>query len=217
VTWDESKVRRDREGKFAKELGGESDPAKVRQIAAGLRGDLTAHVDDPSVAPGEAPIPSGTIRLFHWTSPDNVPSIKSEGLLKSKGRGDSGLGIDEPSRGVWASTLAPDEDKLRQSSFIEFYVHPDDISMNAEHFWNRDPVEWASENYPHYVILNQDAPSNQIVRVHEPWHSTFRYLMENYPTGDDKGMDLDSYLDPNRFDPEITPAVREWRKRRGSK
>ena len=123
--------------------------------------------------PGTTPIPDGTMRLWHYTHPDNLPAIGQQGLLYDKGRGDSGTGIDEPSKGVWASTQMPKDDLFRNKGVVEYYAHPEQLSYNAEHYWHQDPLEWANQNYPHHVIMNGDVPANQIVGLHEPWHQTY--------------------------------------------
>ena len=135
--------------------------------------------------PGTAPIPPNTIRLYHYTSPANLDSIRQHGLLNSKARGDGGGGPSEASAGVWASTKAPSD----SHNFIEFWAAPDDISSRANYPNNRwengkkqplTPEEWQefAANLNH-VILNGDVPVNQIVAIHEPWHQKVRYLISH--------------------------------------
>lgn len=168
-------------------------------------------------APGETPIPEGAIRIWHYTHLENAPAIKEQGLRRDLARGDDGSGQEQESKGVWASTKAPDDGALRQTAFIEGWVMPEELSHNAEHYWNQDPVEWA-KGY-HHVILTGDLPPEQIAAIHEPWQQTFRYLMENYPDGEADGEDGvlgvwpdDAEPGTNDYSMEITPAAIAYRK-----
>ena len=166
-------------------------------------------------APGTAPIPEGTMRFFHYTSPEALPSIQQQGLLYDKGRGDSGTGVNEPSKGVWASSECPPRDTFQNRPVVEYWAHPEQLSYNAEHYWDRDPVQWASSGR-HHVIMKGDVPPEQFAAVHEPWHQHYRYLMENYPTPDAKHLDspnmFDWTLDPQKGgDPALAQAVQAWK------
>jgi hypothetical protein len=134
--------------------------------------------------PGTAAIPEGHIRLWHYTSPENVPSIREHGLLRSKARGDAGNGdLTDPSAGVWASTTRPDgilDNHHGGAAVIEYSAHPAELSQNAEHYWHQDPQEWA-KGY-HHVIMRGDVRPHQIVAIHVPWHSAARYMRDDDPT-----------------------------------
>jgi len=144
--------------------------------------------------PGTAPIPPGTVRLYHYTkSYANLASIRSQGLLASKARGDDGSGRPQPSAGVWASSYPPEHNNI----FVEFWAKPDQISQRANYpdkGWRQDPNsnrmihdveptqeeldEWA-KGYRH-VIMNGDVPPSQFIAIHEPWHYFARYIVENW-------------------------------------
>lgn len=135
----------------------------------------------PLLKPGEAPIPPGTVRLFHYTPRTNVASIAERGLRESYARGDSGNGdLRDPSAGVWASTDAPVAEGHR--AVVEFWARPEQISTRAEYpggfGGETDPVKWAAEGRKH-VIMRGDVPPEQIVAIHEPWHNRYRYMEEN--------------------------------------
>ena len=83
-------------------------------------------------APGSQPIPPRTVRLWHYTRPENLDSIRASGLDASKARGDdlSGTG---PSAGIWASTRQPSTSDLRNHPYVEFWATVDQISHRADY------------------------------------------------------------------------------------
>jgi RNA:NAD 2'-phosphotransferase (TPT1/KptA family) len=155
--------------------------------------------------PGSSPIPPGTIRLFHYTSPGNLPAIREQGLLKSRARGDdlSGTG---PSAGIWASTKPwPEKDHCQ----VEFWAKPEDISHNADYpdlhdypgQQHQDPEEWARGGERH-VIMRENVPPGQMVAFHEPWHHSARHLLKNWDSQfskdpswmtEEEALDLESH------------------------
>lgn len=132
---------------------------------------------------GEAKIPEGTIRVFHYTPETAASSIAEAGLLESYARGDGGMGQgNEPSAGVWASTGRPataSDGPSPHQAIIEFWITPDQISGRAESPRSyEDALEWG--NGYHHLILNGDVPKNQLAAVHLPWHAHARYMESNY-------------------------------------
>lgn len=149
---------------------------------------------DMPPAPGESPIPEGHVRLYHYTQKvDAVDDIAREGIRVNRSRGET---YGEPNV-VWASRRQPDE---RLKEFVEFSVPK-----------TEEPAVGGFSHEASDSAFARDIKPEEIIAVHKPWFASFRYLMENYPTGDDQGMNLDSYLEPDQFDPELTPAVRLWR------
>jgi hypothetical protein len=164
-------------------------PPVERVPGVGLQAPRTArkvainHPDDMPPEPGTSPITDGHIRLFHYTHPKNLDSIRQHGLDATKARGDSGAGWgNEPSAGIWASTKKPSDDALHRIPFVEFHAHPDEISDRAESPWRDEdranPTKWASEGERHVIMKGSVHPS-QISAIHEPWHMGARYMSDS--------------------------------------
>ena len=153
-----------------------------------------------SPAPGTLPIPAGAVRLFHYTRPDSVESIRQSGLLKSKGRGDdlSGTGA---SAGIWASTKVPTVYELRDRPYVEFWATPEQISHNANYpdNWKMNKETGRYEKQPKidqemldawlnsgekHVIMYGDVPTSQILTIHEPWMDEARYILKEWDNPD---------------------------------
>jgi hypothetical protein len=105
---------------------------------------------------GTSPIPKGMVRRFHVTGSQNIDDIKKNGLTMQKARG-----IEGPK----AIYSWPDEDGARSyagpyGSIVEFYDHPKNY-----------------DSHP-YARLG-DVPKDQILAIHEPWHESYRYALEN--------------------------------------
>jgi GNAT superfamily N-acetyltransferase len=135
---------------------------------------------------GESPIPKGAVRLYHSTWERHAPSIREHGLLQEHARGDSGAGFgNEASAGIWATTHNPlgdhekrGPDTQGEGLTAEFFAHPHEISTRAESPWHEDPETWANDR-EHHVIMANDIKPRQIVALHQPWHSAYRYIKEN--------------------------------------
>lgn len=109
---------------------------------------------------GTSPIPKGMVRRFHVTGSQNIDDIKKNGITMQKARG-----IEGPK----AIYSWPDEDGARSyagpsGAIVEFYDH--------------------SKNYDsHPYARLGDVPKDQILAIHEPWHESYRYaLEENIPS-----------------------------------
>jgi hypothetical protein len=105
---------------------------------------------------GTSPIPKGMVRRFHVTGSQNIDDIKKNGLTMQKARG-----IEGPK----AIYSWPDEDGARSyagpsGAIVEFYDHPKNY-----------------DSHP-YARLG-DVPKDQILAIHEPWHESYRYALEN--------------------------------------
>lgn len=116
--------------------------------------DLLENINSDKIPaePGTAPIPSGTVRLYHQTGEEQLHSIMKTGLNLANARG-----IEGP-RAIYASETGF-YGKPGTRPTIEFYVDRDK--------WD-DP----------FVL--QDVPSSQIIAGHLPWHSKARYI-ETHP------------------------------------
>jgi hypothetical protein len=179
--------------------------------------------DHAAPEPGTLPIPPGTVRFYHYThGPDDLPAIREQGLLKSRGRGDD-TSYSGPSAGVWASTKKPNTYDLRRVPYVEYYATPEEISHNAEYpdrwkkntqtgeYERQDKIdqgmmdEWASSE--HHVIMYGDVPTAQILAIHEPWMDHARHLIERW---DDPGME--HFHDPKELEDWQGDAWRDFSK-----
>lgn len=124
-------------------------------------------------APNTVSIPSDHIRLFHYT---NAPAevIRAEGLKLSSARGST---YGEPNV-IWASTAPPSRYKI----FVEF-----SLSINDERFVLRGAGEslerergakYYNESN-HHLTMYGDIKPEEFIAVHEPWHFTYRYILDD--------------------------------------
>ncbi len=98
--------------------------------------------------PGTAPIPPGTVRLYHQTSEEALRSILQHGLLLTHARG-----IEGP-YGIYASEwgfYGPPGSKPT----LEFYVN---------------------QNKWHDPFVLEDVMPDQMIAVHLPWHKQARRI-----------------------------------------
>lgn len=119
--------------------------------------------------PGEAPIPEGNIRLFHFTYPKNLDSIRTKGLTAPRvdthsnssdtGRNStwvySDLNFIEPP--VWTIGMP----------YLEFSAPPDEMSPRKGVSTKGGTVRTLKPGV--------DIPPEQIVAIHEPWHEMVRH------------------------------------------
>jgi GNAT superfamily N-acetyltransferase len=142
-----------------------------------LYGDVPVRPPEAVIPPlpGEVPIPEGHVRLFHVTPLRNIESIRERGLTKQEARGES---YGEPNQ-VWASAGIHSEQAKRviegglmDSDFavVEFHANPAKLDIGS----GRRPE--SLEARASDVTLYGDVPPGDIVAVHEPWHSAYRYL-----------------------------------------
>jgi hypothetical protein len=134
-----------------------------------------ASADDLPPAPGTAPLPADTVRLYHYTrTPEMADAIRSQGLLAAKGRGDDGS-YSGPSAGIWAATEPPN---FSIKIVIEFWATREEISRNADYPRKEQSLEDFQASGAH-VIMGGDVPPNQIVAIHYPWHSFAHMLVRD--------------------------------------
>ncbi len=124
------------------------------------------------IPPGSLPIPEGSLRVYHYTEPSSLESVRQKGLLRANALGHT---YGEPDL-VWASAAKPG----RHKHFVEFYVFPNELGIGGEHRQDKFTPEQikAREGYGSDVTLLGDLPPERILAVHEPWHNTFYYLTE---------------------------------------
>lgn len=139
-------------------------------------------VESPDLhEPGTRAIPSGHVRLYHYTDSDEtLDKIAHEGIKLSAAKGHT---YSEPN-GVWASAEQPRPGK----SFVEFHLHPDDTRWvvgnpkdwshaRGEAWTDAHAREW--EKRKSNVALAGDVAPHEIVAVHKSWHPHVRYALNN--------------------------------------
>lgn len=105
---------------------------------------------------GTTPIPEGHIRLYHQTSPENIPSIKKHGILASK----ASMAEGPRTPVIWASKK-PYYPKSRDIATIEFHV----------------PEEQFGPNY----LRTNHVPPEQFIGIHERWQELAKGLIQDNP------------------------------------
>ena len=125
-------------------------------------------------APGESPIPSGHVRLYHYSNRIGDPhetaiSLRTEGIDIGKAVGHT---YGEPDV-VWASTQKPH----RQKVFAEFSMSIDDPRWDLGKPYKETAEEF--EKYKSDVTFNGSILPEEIVAVHEPWHYHYRYVAKS--------------------------------------
>jgi ribosomal protein S18 acetylase RimI-like enzyme len=137
--------------------------------------------------PGETPIPSGTIRAFHYTRAENADSIRQNGLRLGNAKGQSygepnGLWFDAGWK-AWGSVDDPGK------ALIEVALPPDTVPLNG--------------GFSGSFVLGVDVPPSQVVAIHSAWHGMYRYFIANGMVDEVKAGDYDDLLS----DPSYGPAI----------
>jgi hypothetical protein len=174
--------------------------------------DLTYPV--PKAA-GEAPVPEGHIRAYHYSNfnmkPDDkiadvidqrIASLREHGIDLSKAIGST---YGEPDV-VWASTEKPHDGKV----YVEFSISPDDErwpTMFKPDLSRRTVEDWEAQrnNFYFYGTIKPE----EFIAIHQPWHGRYRYLLDNPSVGEAalRG-EHDDLLD----DAEYGPAIKRFKK-----
>jgi hypothetical protein len=134
--------------------------------------------------PGSAPLQPGYVRAYHYTSgPDELRSIRENGLLQSAAKGES---YGEPNQ-VWFSTQMPHNEK----NFVEVHLHPSEITGSGSppsHLLvpgaEEKLAEWAdvtNKRGANFAVWGTDIPAGRIVSYGEPWMHTYRTLVRDSP------------------------------------
>ena len=116
------------------------------------------------LAPGTAPIPDGHFRFFHYTAAD-PNAIGREGIDISFARGH----LDSEPDQIWATREAPEK---VFKTFVEFSLPPDDPRIGGT--ISREKLGIDSQA----TFTGSINPEN-IIAVHERWHDTYRWIMNN--------------------------------------
>ena len=132
---------------------------QVQKYDSILKGDVPGHPFRGNQyvpgEPGSTPIKPGFVRLFHQTSLENASSIRENGLLLSKAQG-----IEGP-RAIYAAEKP-------------FYGNPGGLALVEIQIPQKDFLA------PYFVTggHREKVPPEEIIAVHEPWHSHVRYFEE---------------------------------------
>jgi len=155
--------------------------ASVPYLAALLcESTIPGHMALDPAEPGTRAIPSGHVRLYHYTDSDEtLDKIAQHGIRLQHAKGHT---YAEPN-GVWASAERPRPGK----SFVEFSLHPSDkrwIVGNPTH-WGTDARGWTDEHAREWekkqsnVALAGDVEPHEITSIHKSWHHHARYALNN--------------------------------------
>lgn len=136
--------------------------------------------DEIPPAPGTVPIPEGHVRLFHYTPTSALPSIREHGLQVSHAKGET---YGEPNQ-IWAAAGVPREDGFHSHNYVEFHADPSKgKDLNIGEHWGHgsldDHIKHLEGNRSH-VTMRGDVPPENIVAIHEPWHTGYHYLKKDH-------------------------------------
>ena len=155
------------------------------------------------MAPGKTRIPSGHVRLFHYTviggSGDEAKfraaeSLRKNGIQRGKAKGHS---YGEPDQ-VWASTNIPNDGMV----FAEFSVAMDDDRILIGRNSGMSGDKYSRSGWD--MTFSDSIKPREIVAVHEPWHSHYRYLKENPELiSQVKAGEMDFLLDTDAYGPAV--------------
>ena len=149
---------------------------KLHNINKDDRWAIDAQVSN---APGSTPIPPNHVRLYHYTkvqdSSDKSRHIAAEmlrenGLDIGKARGTT---YGEPNA-VWASTELPFNKKV----FAEFSIAMNDRRWGIGKPSPTDTPQQYESRHGDCYFQDSILP-DEIIAVHEPWHTHYRYILDN--------------------------------------
>lgn len=118
--------------------------------------------------PGVAPIPEGNIRLFHFTFPRNLESVRSQGITSPKiDVNENGLNSAPNSTWVYSDLNFNEPPGWTIGlPYFEFSAPADDMGPHNAH---------AKEGTARTLKPGVDVPQEWIVAIHEPWHEMVRH------------------------------------------
>ena len=154
-------------------------------------------------APGTISIPQGHVRLYHYTrvndAADETKHLAAE-LLRHNGldiKKAKGSTYGEPNV-VWASSGLPSKQKV----FAEFSIAMDDPRWSI----GKPPVGDSPRAYEERrwdCYFYDSILPTEIIAVHEPWHSRYRYIIENGLVDGVKAGEFDNLLDSAEYGPAV--------------
>lgn len=136
--------------------------------------------DIPPPEFGTQPIPEGHLRLNHYTTEEGAEGIRQHGLVHQ-------FAVDSFARGGteypqnFATAGRPSDDMMRRNPIVELHADPvKDLDTNSLlPVQNTAGNRAAMEKRNSTVTFHGDLPASNVVAVHQPWHSAFRYLQGN--------------------------------------
>ena len=120
--------------------------------------------------PGTAPIPPGHVRLYHYFPNDQIESVRQQGIDLGCAKGET---YGEPNC-VWASGEQPSE----RHTFVEFSASKDDPGWQIGKP-NTDEDAQVIQDQGWNVTFGRTIRPEEFVAIHEPWHSHYRYIMND--------------------------------------
>jgi len=193
----------------------------VQQIAAGVTASLNktaigivtkrdvsdeqrdAHgrwtTSDIPAEPGSTPIGKDEVRFYHYTLPENLESIKTNGLQVTSARGET---YGEPNL-VWGSTSKQGYD-FNSQTIVEYKLPIEELRsflVAGSPGQNTSAEELTAGN--HNIGVPFDVKPENIIAIHEPWQSTYRYIkgsdssMQSALNGDFDHLTMEEY--PKEF------------------
>lgn len=171
-----------------------------------MYGSRTASYQQDGVPPppGETPLPSGHVRLFHVTRRPSLDSILRNGLTVSNAQGST---YGEPNL-VWASAgLSYWTDMVETDAvMVEFSVPFDeiegDLGIVGSPSHGETPQSWMDKGGN--IAFPYSIPTSRFLAVHEGWHNAYRSLQE-YGKQEVLDGEYDNFLDGST--PEHAKAI----------
>ena len=160
--------------------------------------ELKEKIEVPAEA-GTVPIPSKHLRLYHYTNA-SPEIIRKEGLKLSHAKGNT---YGEPNS-IWASLAKPNDQKI----YVEFSMAINDPRFNK---WlgaapdPKDGVEYYKGRNNDFTIGGDIKPS-EFIAIHEPWHHTYRYIVDANKVDDTLKGEYD-YLLKDDLHPDEKKAI----------
>jgi hypothetical protein len=193
-------------------------PSQFGKLFQKAPGNVLNDPDYVPPAPGETQVPPDTMRMMHYTHPDNSESIRKNGLLRSAGKGHT---YGEPDL-VWGAIGTPDAKTVNRMAetgkhFVETWVRPDQLDIGRPVSLGRngkvddrvrESMRFLEERNSHVTLLG-DLPPSQIMAVHEPWHSSYRYMSDAGMRDRTLEGEYDSMIDDDEYRDSYGRAIKK--------
>lgn len=163
---------------------------------------------------GSQPIPEGTVRFNHYTSPEHAASIMKHGLQRSKSEEAYSRGGTESPQ-VFATAGALNESDLHRADYIEGYAYPQAQLDVGSPITGKDSAEHSRwlEDRRAVITARGDIPPEQLLAVHKQWHNHARAIEDSPGTLKDT---LAGKNDSVEDDPDYGPAIKHIKQKYGA-